>query len=118
LTLQVRTGRPMRRLKTAAKPTGRGVIREMVSISARPAEAEDRTVPGRCEGDRVVGTRPSAIAALVERTSRFTAIVALPDGIKAEQAAPHPAPHSSAPPHPAPAAEDAVANAARWRRRP
>ncbi|MGW2441277.1 hypothetical protein ACWCY1_31730 [Streptomyces goshikiensis] len=103
----------MRRLKTAAKPTGRGVIREMVSISARPAEAEDRTVPGRCEGDRVVGTRPSAIATLVERTSRFTAIVALPDGIKAEQAAPHPAPHSSAPPHPAPAAEDAVANAAR-----
>ncbi|GAA3123195.1 hypothetical protein GCM10020254_82910 [Streptomyces goshikiensis] len=75
----------MRRLKAAAKPTGRGVIRENVSISARPAEAEDRTVPGCCEGDRVVGTRPSAIAALVERTSRFTAIVALPNGTKASR---------------------------------
>ncbi|WP_406408880.1 IS30 family transposase [Streptomyces sp. NBC_01643] len=36
-----------------------------------------------------MGTRPSAVAALVERTSRYTAIVALPDGIKAEQVAPH-----------------------------
>ncbi|MFD9411302.1 IS30 family transposase [Streptomyces sp. NPDC059989] len=89
LTQQLRTGRPMRRPKVAARPTGRGVIRDMVSISARPAEVEDRTVPGHWEGDLVMGTRPSAIATLVERTSRFTAIVALPDGIKAEQVAPH-----------------------------
>ncbi|MFD4971283.1 IS30 family transposase [Streptomyces sp. NPDC058424] len=89
LTQRLRTARPMRRPKVARKPTGRGVIRGMLSISARPAEVEDRTVPGHWEGDLVMGTRPSAVATLVERTSRYTAIVALPDGIKAEQVAPH-----------------------------
>lgn len=89
LTRRLRTPRPMRRPKIARPPTGRGVIRGMVSITARPAEVEDRKVPGHWEGDLVMGTRPSAVATLVERTSCFTAIVALPDGIKAEQVAPH-----------------------------
>ncbi|MFD6936942.1 IS30 family transposase [Streptomyces goshikiensis] len=71
------------------RPTGRGTIRGMVSITARPAEVEDRKGPGHWEGDLVTGTRPSAAATLVERTSRCTAIVALPDGIKAEQVTPH-----------------------------
>ncbi|MFE7332083.1 IS30 family transposase [Streptomyces sp. NPDC057565] len=89
LTQKLRTARPMRRPKVARRPTGRGVIRGRVSISTRPAEVEDRTVPGHWEGDLVMGTRPSAVATLVERTSRYATIVALPDGIKAEQVAPH-----------------------------
>ncbi|MGW2183385.1 IS30 family transposase [Streptomyces sp. NPDC001732] len=76
-------------LKWPAGPPGRGIIRGTVSITARPAEAEDRKVPGHWEGDLVMGTRPSAAATLVERTSRYTAIVALPDGLKAEQVTPH-----------------------------
>nr|WP_238545591.1 MULTISPECIES: IS30 family transposase [Streptomyces] len=89
LTQRLRSARPMRQPKVARRPTGRGVIRGMVSISTRPAEVEDRKVPGHWEGDLVMGTRPSAVATLVERTTRYTAIVALPDGIKAEQVAPH-----------------------------
>ncbi|MFE3143964.1 IS30 family transposase [Streptomyces scopuliridis] len=89
LTQRLRTARPMQRPKIARRPTGLGIIRGMVSISARPAEVEDRKVPGHREGDLVMGTPPSAVATLVERTSRYTAIVALPDGIKAEQVAPH-----------------------------
>nr|WP_257042089.1 helix-turn-helix domain-containing protein [Streptomyces sp. TLI_55] len=46
LTQRLQSGRPMRRPKIARPPTGRGIIRGMVSISARPAEVEDRKVPG------------------------------------------------------------------------
>ncbi|GGU86987.1 hypothetical protein GCM10010211_61370 [Streptomyces albospinus] len=46
LTQKLRTARPIRRPKIARKPTGRGVIRGIVSISARPAEVEDRRIPG------------------------------------------------------------------------
>ncbi|MGN5376986.1 IS30 family transposase [Streptomyces lasalocidi] len=84
LTQRLRSVRPMLRPKIARLPTGWGIIRGMVSITARPAEVEDRKLPGHGEGDLVMGTRPSAVATLVERTSRYTTIVALPDGIKAE----------------------------------
>ncbi|MFE0509474.1 IS30 family transposase [Streptomyces sp. NPDC058964] len=89
LTQRLRSARPMHRPKVARRPTGRGVTRGMsVSVPA-PPRSRTRKVPGHWEGDLVIGTRPSAIATLVERTSRYTAVVPLPDGIKAGHVAPH-----------------------------
>ncbi|MFJ8026100.1 hypothetical protein [Streptomyces sp. NPDC096311] len=45
LTQKLRSARPMRRPKLARRPSGRGTIRGMVSITARPVEVEDRKVP-------------------------------------------------------------------------
>src|SRR5262245_58764279 len=72
----LRTRRVIRRPKTArTRGQGRGQIVEAVSIRERPAEVEDRAVPGHWEGDLLAGARNTYIATLVERQSRFTILV-------------------------------------------
>jgi len=84
LTAHLRTRRAMRHPRTKRAPTGKGQIREPVLISQRPAEADDRAVPGHWEGDLVMGKRQSAIGTLVERHSRYVMLFPLPDGNTAE----------------------------------
>jgi len=80
LTSYLRTGRVIRRPKGVRLPDGRGGRPNTLHISERPAEAEDRAVPGHWEGDLVFGKHMSPVATLVERSTRFLMLVALPDG--------------------------------------
>ena len=78
LTRYLRTGRARRLPQGLTTKNGQGRLRDTVRISQRPAEANDRAVPGHWEGDLVFGTRSSAIATLVERQSRFVMLISLP----------------------------------------
>jgi len=80
LTAYLRTGRVIRRVHGVRLPDGRGSRPGIVNISERPAEAEDRAVPGHWEGDLVFGRQMSPVATLVERSTRYLLLVGLPAG--------------------------------------
>jgi IS30 family transposase len=88
LTRCLRTGRAMRFPRGQRLPQGRGQLRDILPISERPPEVNDRAVPGHWEGDLVLGKRPSAVGTLVERTSRYVLLFALRHGTKAEDVRP------------------------------
>jgi len=75
----LRSKRRMRRSRHAS-PSGqsRGQIVDALSIRERPAEAEDRAIPGHWEGDLLAGAKNSYIATLVERHSRFAMLIKVP----------------------------------------
>lgn len=73
----LRTGRALRRRQGSQPFEGQGHIPEMVLISQRPAEVEDRAVPGHWEGDLIIGRGKSAIGTLVERSTRYVMLFAL-----------------------------------------
>jgi transposase, IS30 family len=89
LTAHLRSQRTRRHSQTArvvAAGCGRGRLAGTISISQRPAEAEDRAVPGHWEGDLIIGANnASAIGTLVERSTRFVMLIHLPGRRTAEE---------------------------------
>ncbi|MET9426106.1 IS30 family transposase [Streptomyces sp. NPDC006540] len=89
--LRREVARALRSGRTRRKPQRQANCRQprfsdpMVMISERPAEAEDRAVPGHWEGDLIIGKDgTSAIGTLVERATRYVMLLHLPDGRTAE----------------------------------
>ncbi|SFU01226.1 Transposase and inactivated derivatives, IS30 family [Geodermatophilus amargosae] len=74
----LRTGRALRVPRARASQRAWAHVTPEVLISERPAEADDRAMPGHWEGDLIIGLQRSAIGTLVERTTRFTLLVHLP----------------------------------------
>jgi IS30 family transposase len=77
LRAHLRTGREQRRRRNTRRHRGGGAIQDPVSIHDRPAEIEDRLVPGHYEGDLIVGPigSPAVIATLVERSCGYLRLI-------------------------------------------
>lgn len=78
LTACLRTGRALRVPRARSGSRGKTFISSEIMVSERPAEAEDRAIPGHWEGDLIIGLNSSAIGTLVERSTRFTMLLHLP----------------------------------------
>jgi IS30 family transposase len=78
LSAYLRSGRALRLPRERARNRGKAFIADALMISDRPAEINDRAVPGHWEGDLILGLGSSAIGTLVERTTRFTMLLHLP----------------------------------------
>jgi len=74
----LRTGRALRVPRARSRRKAWAHVAPEVMISERPAEVEDRAVPGHWEGDLLIGLERSAIGTLVERSTRFTMLIYLP----------------------------------------
>ena len=74
----LRTGRALRVPRARARQKAWAHVTPEVMISERPAEADDRAIPGHWEGDLLIGLERSAIGTLVERATRFTMLIHLP----------------------------------------
>jgi IS30 family transposase len=86
VAVALRTGRTRRTPRRRLDQRTPRFVDEMVMISERPPEVEDRAVPGHWEGDLIVGTRSeSAIVTLVERSTRYVLLGHLPGGHTAEE---------------------------------
>ncbi len=78
LMAHLRTARQMRQAKGGSTKNGLGQLVDTVSIRERPAEAQDRAVPGHWEGDLLSGTKNTHMVTLVERHSRFAMLIKVP----------------------------------------
>src|SRR5262249_56375433 len=78
LTACLRTGRALRVPRNRTSRGNRSFVTDELLISERPAEVDNRAVPGHSEGDLILATDRSAIRTLVERANRFSMLLHLP----------------------------------------